>query len=274
MKEQQNEQLLSSLANCKREISSLLEQNQNLLLEKQQAEVFSKRKSEFLANMSHELRTPMHAILSFSRMSLKKLGVIEKARLMNNLEIIYENGQRLLHTLNDILDISKLEAGQMEFSFERKSIKDEIIAVIRELQSLLLDKGITYTINTEGTDSFAEFDSYRIGQVLQNIIGNAIKFTPAEGNIQITIVEAIIANQKAIKVSIRDQGQGIPADELESIFDKYVQSSKKATHVGGTGLGLSIAKKIIHIHRGKIWAENNITQGSAFHFIIPKTHKE
>jgi signal transduction histidine kinase len=250
--------------------SDLQKQVEVLLKEKQQAEIFSKRKSEFLANMSHELRTPMHAILSFSKMSLKKLGVIEKNRLMNNLEIIYENGQRLLHTLNDILDISKLEAGQMDVDLAEHDIHAEIVAVVRELQSLLLDKGISYNIYPNCSNCIAEFDSYRIGQVLQNILGNAIKFTPTEGKIDITISEV----DEDLKISICDQGQGIPPDELEAIFDKYVQSSKPHSKIGGTGLGLSIAKKIIELHNGKIWAENNLIQGSTFHFTIPKKHKE
>jgi len=263
----QNSRLMSQL-------EALIEENDILLKEKLEAEIFSIRKSEFLANMSHELRTPMHAILSFSKMSLKKLGVIERNRLMSNLEIIYQNGQRLLHTLNDILDISKLEAGKMDFTFKKINIKSEVEAVIRELQSLLLDKGISYEISAGAVDCEAEFDPYRIGQVLENIFSNAIKFTPNEGAITVRIAPCIYLSEQALKISISDQGLGVPEDELEMIFDKYVQSSKKMNQVGGTGLGLSIAKKIIESHNGKIWAENNSTGGSTFHFIIPKKHKE
>ena len=207
-------------------------------------------------------------------MSLKKIGVIEKTRLMSNLEIIHENGQRLLHTLNDILDISKLEAGKMDFTFEKGNLKHEIQAVIRELQSLMLDKGIDYNIVTDDKNCSAEFDLLRIGQVLENIFSNAIKFTPNEGKISAKISACIYLGEEVMKVSISDQGQGIPTEDLEAIFDKYVQSSRKSHQVGGTGLGLSISRKIIESHNGKIWAENNITGGSTFHFIIPKKHKE
>jgi signal transduction histidine kinase len=252
------------------ELIKLRIEHNNLLHNIQEVEKFNRNKSEFLANMSHELRTPMHAILSFSKMSLKKLGVIERDRLMNNLEIIYDNGQRLLHTLNDILDISKLEAQSMEFDFEKGNLVLEVTAIIRELQSLLLDKGLTYKMRALETKGVAEFDTYRIGQVIQNILSNAIKFTPTEGEIEILISEKK-SQPDFIRVSISDQGHGIPEDELESIFDKYEQSSRKSSHIGGTGLGLSISQQIIQSHGGKIWANNNLHVGSSFHFIIPKT---
>lgn len=251
------------------EINSLIDEK-NILLEKvSEAQKFSRNKSEFLANMSHELRTPMHAILSFSKMSLKKLSVIEKNRLMNNLEIIYENGQRLLHTLNDILDISKLESDKMDFIFEEENLVTECEAIIRELQSLMLDKGLTYNIAIENTKGDGVFDAYRIGQVIQNILSNAIKFTPTEGAIEICISNTTYNEQDALKLSITDQGLGVPEDELSYIFDKYAQSSRQHSKIGGTGLGLSIAHKIVSHHGGKIWAENNKTSGSTFTFIIP-----
>lgn len=251
------------------EIAQLKLERSNLLHNIAEVENFNRCKSEFLANMSHELRTPMHAILSFSKMSLKKLGVIERERLMNNLEIIYNNGQRLLNTLNDILDISKLEAQSMEFEFKKTNIVDEIHGIIRELQSLLLDKGLSYKVSTLRTKGIAEFDSYRIAQVVQNILSNAIKFTPNEGEIAILISESSSAPEY-IKVSISDQGHGIPEDELECIFDKYKQSSRQSRYIGGTGLGLSISRQIIEHHNGKIWATNNQYLGSSFHFILPK----
>ncbi len=253
------------------EIAKLKHENQELMAGKELAETFTKRKSEFLANMSHELRTPMHAILSFSKISLKKLGIIERHKLMNNLRIIYESGERLLHTLNDILDISKLESEQMHFEFQNASLTDEIEAVIRELQSLFLDNGLRYEIVDNTSNPSAEFDPHRIGQVLQNVIGNAIKFSPTEGKIKITIANTLDNNQEHLRVSICDEGIGIPKDELESIFNKYVQSGVQSDNIGGTGLGLSIARQIIHRHNGLLWAERNSDQGSTFHFTIPKT---
>lgn len=258
----------------KEELGFLILENENLLNEKMRAENFSHMKSVFLANMSHELRTPMHAILSFSKLSLKKLGVLERNQLISNLEIIYQNGQRLLHTLNDILDISKLEAGQMDFEFEKSNLKLEAEAVIRELQSLFLDQNITYKLDLTAADCVADFDRHRIGQVLQNILGNAIKFSPEGGVVKVIAQKAILHGKDAIELTISDQGVGIPEDELEIIFDKYVQSSRKTTQVSGTGLGLSISKKIIAAHSGKIWAARGQKIGSKFHFIIPTTQEK
>lgn len=260
------------LNRLREEVTFLTAENEDLMRAKLEAEIFSKRKSEFLANMSHELRTPMHAILSFSKMSLKKLGIIERSKLMRNIEIIYESGQRLLHTLNDVLDISKLESGKMDFDLQENDLLKEVTSVVQELQSLMLDKGIPYDISSDNTDGTAFFDQHKIGQVLQNIIGNAIKFSPNEGKVTIRTAGFEKDEEKHLQVSVCNEGQSIPASELNVIFDKYFQSSAKSAQVGGTGLGLSIAKQIIDYHKGQIWAESNSKQ-TKFHFTLPKNKK-
>lgn len=253
------------------QLKALALENTILLQAKVEAEVFSKRKSEFLANMSHELRTPMHAILSFSKMSLKKMGVLEKAKLRKNIEIVYESGQRLLHTLNDVLDISKLESGSMNFDIEQNDLCKTLNCVMRELQSLLLDKGIEYDVTLEREQMIAEFDEHKVAQLLQNIIGNAIKFSPIKGQVSIAISNIDVGGM--LQVSVQNTGQTIPKTELKNIFNKYFQSSEKSEHIGGTGLGLAIAKQIIESHHGQIWAEcdyDSRPTSTKFLFTIPK----
>ncbi|RDH86191.1 MAG: hypothetical protein DIZ78_08360 [endosymbiont of Escarpia spicata] len=242
---------------------------------KNTAEQANQAKSEFLANMSHELRTPMHAILSFSSFGLENGETAERQKLIEYFTHIQTSGHRLLTLLNDLLDLSKLEAGRMALEYQPNDLKCVAESAIHELRGHITDQGVLCELLPPETDTIGEFDALRIGQVITNLLSNAIKFTATGGHIQISISQDIMDIDgheiPGLQLSVLDQGVGIPETELDTIFDKFIQSSKTRTGAGGTGLGLAISKEIIEVHAGRIWAENNLEQGAQFHFLIPVT---
>lgn len=251
------------------------EKTSELQAAKEQAEKANRHKSEFLSNMSHELRTPMHSILSFAALALKRCEDDEKsARYMKN---IRTSGIRLTTLLNDLLDLSKLEASKMTAEFLEQDVIDIINQSIEEISSLSNDKEIH--INFDRDQHFAcSFDHNLLMRVVINLLSNAIKFSPDQSDIDIE-VERLYEDDKnheeMIQVSIIDQGVGIPEDQLDDIFDKFVQSSKTKTQAGGTGLGLAICKEIIELHQGNICVNSpppGRQHGSVFYFQIPVSH--
>jgi signal transduction histidine kinase len=229
-------------------------------------------KSEFLDNMSHELRTPMHAILSFARFGIKNIDKEDKAKNLKYFTVINSSSERLLVLLNDLLDLSKLEAGRMELDIEKNNLHQVFESCLSEQETRLLERNITIKTTFDG-NCLIRFDAVRIGQVITNLLSNAIKFSPEGKTISIAISSTSIANQPALCFKIEDEGVGIPKDELDTIFYKFTQSSKTKSNAGGTGLGLAICKDIIALHQGKIWAENGINGGAIFQFDIPSDNE-
>ncbi len=249
-----------------------------LITAKEVAENANSAKSEFLANMSHELRTPMHSILSFARFGIKKRDSASKEKLNKYFSNIVESGERLMVLLNDLLDLAKLEAGRMINEMHEYDLGEIIKNTANEFETILDERHLKIDIQQIDCDGRAYFDLERIGQVIRNLLSNAIKFTPDESTITVTVSSAIQPSGRresdggsvpAISVRVSDSGMGIPPDELDSIFDKFIQSSKTKTGAGGTGLGLAICKEIIEAHLGNISAENNRNGGAVFTFIIP-----
>lgn len=256
-------------------ICAAIEAEANLIRAKQSADEANRAKTEFLANMSHELRTPMHAILSFASMGGEKVGAAPDDKLQRYFSRIEESGKRLLYMLNDLLDLSKLEAGKMSFLMDQGDLLSIVKKVEAECQSLLVEKKLNLLIDTNDVSTKAWFDSDRILQVVTNLLSNAIKFSPENSEIRITLSDDVLPmgpaeNMDAVRLTVRDQGIGIPDDELETVFDKFVQSSETNTGAGGTGLGLAICKHIVDFHSGKIFAENNDDKGASFHLVIPR----
>ena len=255
------------------------EREHELLIQREKAELSNRAKSEFLANMSHELRTPMHAILGFSSLGSSKVETASSEKIASYFSRINESGQRLLGLLNDLLDLSKLEAGRMNFEFTENDLQATIANVIDELRPLFRDRLLTIDIEPASIDTIAVYDDEKISQVVRNLLSNAIKFSPEGRSVMIHFSgsklrpdgnQSDTAEIPAISVSIWDQGTGIPEDELETVFDEFVQSSKTEHGAGGTGLGLSISKEIIKRHGGIIKAGNVVGDGGAiFTFSLP-----
>jgi signal transduction histidine kinase len=250
---------------------------------KNAAERANQSKSEFLANISHELRTPMHSILSFSNLGIKKLEKVPLTKLEGYFSKINESGSRLMLLLNDLLDLAKLEAGRMEFNFEEADLAIVLSQCVEEQEASLQERGMIINVLPSECNTICIFDPKKITQVIINFLSNAIKFTLEGKQIFVSIVEDTLpvgqrkndqGQQPALRLVIRDEGVGIPSDEFDSVFDKFIQSTKTKSGAGGTGLGLAICKEIIEGHHGRIWAENAPNGGAVFSIIIPVNHAE
>lgn len=252
------------------------EKTQELRSAALKADEANRAKSEFLANMSHELRTPMHAILSFAKLGTEKLGKVEASKIEHYLSNIHASGTRLLRLLNDLLDLSKLEAGKMDMQKTETDLCTLLHEVLRELAELINNRNLSLQFLPEPLPERANLqaDPTRIMQVLRNLLSNAIKFTPAGGQIYIQIKPvfdhpaANVNQPDGWDITVQDTGIGIPENELESVFDKFVQSSHTKTGAGGTGLGLPICREIVQAHGGSIHAENRPAVASGVCFVV------
>ena len=225
----------------------------------------SKAKSEFLANMSHELRTPMNAILGFMEMLLDDIYGEVPPDLREPLIDIQVNGKHLLNLINDVLDLSKIEAGRMELALAEYSVQDVVETVGASLQSLASEKGLTLVAGVQPGIPLAVGDGRRIAQCLMNLAGNALKFTK-QGRVEVWVEQ----KQDLLHYRVSDTGIGIPEDQVEQVFGEFRQVDAAITReFGGTGLGLSITKKFVEMHGGRIWVESVLEKGSTFFFEIP-----
>jgi signal transduction histidine kinase len=230
-----------------------------------QLEVASRHKSQFLANMSHELRTPLNAVLGYTELILDRVYGETPARMREVLERIQRNGTHLLGLINDVLDLSKIEAGQLTLTLADYSMKDVVANVQSAVESLAKEKGIGLRIELAPDLPSAQGDARKLTQVLLNLVGNAIKFTDA-GEVAI---RASAANG-SITVSVRDSGPGISEADQAKIFEEFQQADTSITREkGGTGLGLTISKRIVELHGGRIWVESYLGRGSTFFFALP-----
>ena len=245
------------------------EMEYNLVNTRKKAELANRAKTEFLANMSHELRTPMHAILSYAQFGLHRIDKVPREKLQEYFREIKDSGDRLILLLNDLLDLAKLEAGSMSYTMEQRNIVDTVNRVVTEFKAAAEEQGITLELSAPDEPGIGWFDDARIGQVIGNLLSNALKFTENGKSILITVDRILRSPDNHIKVTVSDQGIGIPQEELKTIFDKFIQSSSTKSGAGGTGLGLSICGQIIQAHHGRIWAENNRKGGATFSFIFP-----
>jgi signal transduction histidine kinase/HAMP domain-containing protein len=224
-----------------------------------------KHKSEFLASMSHELRTPLNAILGYTELILDGIYGEAPAKIREVIERLEKNGSHLLRLINDVLDISKIEAGQLELSLEEYSLEETIHTVLTSLEPLATEKELILKTRIAPHLPNGKGDPQRIAQVLVNLIGNAIKFTE-EGEVAVDI--APVDGRFLVKVS--DTGPGLSDLEKDYIFSEFYQVDRKSTRSkGGSGLGLSIAKRIVDLHGGAIWVESVPGEGSTFIFTLP-----
>ena len=229
-------------------------------------------KSSFVANVSHELRTPLVAIdKSLTLVLEKEAGDLSQAQ-EQFLSIARRNLKRLSALINDLLDLSKLEAGKMEVRRKSMSINNVIQEVIDSLNNWAKSKNITLEKKIEDLLPDVEIDPDRLAQVLTNLVGNAVKFTPNDGKVTLGAkLSEGGGGKKELEVSVKDTGVGIASEDLPKIFSKFYQcgGERMISDVNGTGIGLSIAKEIVELHGGKIWVESEKGQGAKFIFTIP-----
>jgi signal transduction histidine kinase len=240
----------------------------NAELEKRARELqeLDRLKSAFLANMSHELRTPLNSILGFSDVMLLQLDGPVTSEMTTDLQLIQKNGQHLLHLINDVLDMSKIESGRMNLNpetFNVHSVLDEV----RSITSTLASERNTSLFIEEDSDQEVEIfaDNTRFRQVMINLVNNAIKFTE-NGKIAI---RAVKQDSATILITVKDTGIGIPPEKLEDIFQEFTQVDTSTTRkVGGTGLGLPISRRLVEMHGGRLWAESKGVEGEGSTFFV------
>ncbi|MGH8064416.1 MAG: GAF domain-containing protein [Candidatus Entotheonellia bacterium] len=230
-----------------------------------QLEIASKHKSQFLANMSHELRTPLNAILGYAELIMDDIYGEVPEKIRDVLERVQKSGQHLLSLINAVLDLSKIEAGQLTLSINDYSIQEVVYTAMTSVESLAAEKQLRLAVELSPDLPLARGDERRIVQVLLNLLGNAIKFTEAgEVKVRVTTVDA------TFRMAVSDTGPGISDADQEKIFEEFQQADSSSTkQKGGTGLGLSIAKRIIDMHGGRIWVESSLGKGSTFWFTLP-----
>ncbi len=261
--------LAAHMNQMSRELRQLYENQrqaaQQLRALNEQLERASKAKSDFLASMSHELRTPLNAILGFTEMVLDDVYGAVPASIKEPVTDIHTCGRQLLRLINDVLDLSKIEAGRMELSLEDYLVEDLVTTVRLSLRSLAAEKGLEFVAATQPDIPLAFGDWKRITQCLTNLAGNALKFT-RQGRVQI-VAEC---RGETLLFRVSDTGIGIPPDQMAGIFEEFRQVDPTITQeFGGTGLGLSITKKFVEMHGGRLWVESEPGKGSTFSFSIP-----
>jgi signal transduction histidine kinase len=249
--------------------SALAIQNARLFREieekSRELEAASRHKSEFLANMSHELRTPLNAIIGFSEVLAEGMFGDVNGKQAEYLADILESGRHLLSLINDILDLSKIEAGRMELepsSFHLPTAIDNTLILVRE-RAQRRDIRLACTVDDHlGT---IRADERKVKQVLLNLLSNALKFTPEGGNVDVRAR----ANDGVAELSVADTGVGISPEDQQAVFEEFRQVGAAAKKTEGTGLGLAISRKLIELHGGRLWVESTLGAGSTFTFTLP-----
>jgi PAS domain S-box-containing protein len=242
------------------------ERTEDLRVAKDTAEQANAGKSEFLANMSHELRTPLHGILSFARFGVGKADDADREKLRHFFDRILNAGNTLLTLLNELLDLSKLEARVIRLEFEPVDLREIVRHIEDEYSSLLREKNLTLAAEVGDQPAVTVGDRTRLLQVARNVLNNAIKFSPEGSAIDVTVE----STAQSVGFVVRDHGPGIPDDECKEVFEKYVQSKTTRAGEGGTGLGLAICRELVALHHGTIVAEPTHGIGACVRVVLPR----
>ena len=228
-------------------------------------ETASRHKSEFLANMSHELRTPLNAIIGFSQVLREGISGEINAKQAEYLDDIVTSANHLLALINDVLDLSKVEAGQVELQVAPFSLRDALERGVSMVREQATTDGVQVALHANGGLDVVTGDERRIRQVIFNLLSNAVKFTPAGGLVDVSATQ----RNGEVTVSVADTGPGIAAEDLGRIFEEFQQTEAGARQREGTGLGLALSKRFVEMHGGRIWCDSELGKGSTFRFTLP-----
>jgi signal transduction histidine kinase len=228
-------------------------------------ETASQHKSDFLASMSHELRTPLNAIIGFSQVLHEGMVGDVNEKQKEYLEDILSSGNHLLSLINDVLDLSKVEAGQVELDIAPFSLRDALERGVVMVRERATKDGVQIAITETSDVNVVDGDERRVRQVIFNLLSNAVKFTPAGGSVDVSAAQV----NGEVQVSVADTGPGIAREDLDRIFEEFQQTEAGLEQREGTGLGLALSKRLVELHGGRIWVESEIGEGSTFVFTLP-----
>ena len=228
-------------------------------------EAVSLHKSEFLANMSHELRTPLNAIIGFSQVLRERMFGDVNEKQEEYLDDILSSGNHLLSLINDVLDLSKVEAGQVELEVAPFSLRDALERGVVMVRERATKDGVQVALASDPEVDVVEGDERRIRQVIFNLLSNAVKFTPAGGPVDVSAAKV----NGEVRVSVTDTGPGLAPDDHERIFKEFQQTEAGVEQREGTGLGLALSKRLVELHGGRIWVDSELGKGSTFVFTLP-----
>jgi len=228
-------------------------------------ETTSQHKSDFLANMSHELRTPLNAIIGFSQVLREGMFGEINAKQAEYLDDILSSGNHLLSLINDVLDLAKVEAGQVELQVAPFSLQDALERGVSMVREQATTEDVRVLLHTNGGLDVVSGDERRIRQVIFNLLSNAVKFTPAGGRVDVSATRV----DDEMRVSVADNGPGIAAEDLDRIFEEFQQTEAGASQREGTGLGLALSKRFVEMHGGRISCKSEVGKGSTFEFTLP-----
>ena len=228
-------------------------------------ETTSRHKSEFLANMSHELRTPLNAILGFTQvLRAEMFGPVNKKQA-EYLDDMHSSGQHLLSLINDVLDLARVEAGQVELEIAPFSLREALESGVVMVRERAVVGGVKVELAADPQVDVVRGDERRIRQVIFNLLSNAVKFTPSGGAVCVTTART----DAEIQISVADTGPGIAAEDRERIFGEFQQGEAAVRQREGTGLGLALSKRLVELHGGRIWVDSDVGEGSTFVFTLP-----
>jgi signal transduction histidine kinase len=230
-----------------------------------QLEAASRHKSEFLANMSHELRTPLNAVLGFSQVLRERLFGEVNEKQEEYLDDIITSANHLLALINDVLDLSKVEAGQLELELEPFSLREALERGIVMVRERAMTDGVHVALTEAPDGEVVTGDARRVRQVIFNLLSNAVKFTPAGGAVEIRAAHV----DGEVRVTVTDTGPGIAREDHERIFEEFQQTAAGVEQREGTGLGLALSKRLVELHGGRIWVDSELGRGSTFVFTLP-----
>ena len=225
-------------------------------------------KSSFLSNVSHELRTPLTAIGGIAENLLDGMAGALNEKQVRYITGIKDSGDRLARLIDDLLDLSAIEANRIKLTPTNFTLDDLVYELAEMLKSVAEAKSVALEVRARNGHLMARADSDKITQVLTNLVINAVKFTPSGGKVALTLAPSIEGDW--IQVNVTDSGPGMPATEVEKIFDEFYQISQPSHEkTAGVGLGLSICKRLVEMHGGAIWVDSSLGRGSSFHFTVP-----